>query len=130
MSDAAIGHSATLVGTSVGTIGEVLDINGPGITTDRIDATNMDSTSGWAETIPGIIHGGEFTFDINYVKGEMASLYGAISTSDSFTLTLPDASTWTWTGWIADVNPSTPWAGKQTVSVAIVVNGVVTFASS
>jgi len=130
MSDAAIGHSATLVGTSVGTIGEVLDVSGPGITTDRVDATNMDSTSGWAETIPGIIHGGEITFDINYVKGAMASLYGVIGDSDTFTLTLPDSSSWTWTGWVADVNPSTPHAGKQTVSVAIVVNGVATFTSS
>lgn len=49
------------------TIAEVKDISGPSITFDVHDATNQDSPGGFEEIIPGLAHGGEVDFDINFV---------------------------------------------------------------
>lgn len=50
-------------------LGEILDISGPDMTKDTIDATHMASTDRYREFISGLRDGGEVTVTCNFVPG-------------------------------------------------------------
>lgn len=58
-------------GGSFSPITEVTDINGPSLTHQTQDVTNMDSPNGWVEKIPLLIkEAGDVTFETNLIDND------------------------------------------------------------
>lgn len=133
MSDAAHGHGAVL---SIGgtTIGNIISITGPSQTRDSIDISTMDSASKFREFIPGMLDGGEATFDVNYdgASGATANdLNDALTqTASTIVITLPPTnatSSWSSSGFVTALGFAVPFDDKVTQPVTIKFSGVPTF---
>jgi len=123
MSNARIGSGATFAGVLLAVIAEVLKFSGPNPTVDDVEVSNMDSVDNWKEFIPGFKDGGELTLDLNYLKAQITNLYAALAVADTFTLTLPDASTFVFGGYLKTINQETPHAEKITANATFKVSG-------
>lgn len=111
------------------TIGEVLDISGPGTTLNTEDATSHDS-AGWREPLPTIREGGEVTFDVNYY-GETEQKFLRTSqgsrTRLEFQMVLPTISeTLGFSGYVTGFEYSAPVEGILRASITIAVTGAIT----
>jgi len=114
------------------TIAEVLDITGPGLTSDLVDITNMDSAASWEESLPTILRSGEITFSVNFLPTNttQSSTAGLINdfenrTNRNFQLVFTDtpATTWSISGYVTNVSPSAPVAAQLTMDVTIKLTG-------
>jgi len=114
------------------TIAEVLDITGPGLTSDLVDITNMDSAGKWEESLPTILRSGEITFSVNFlpVNATQSSTSGLINdfenrTNRNFQLVFTDSGTTTWSiaAYVTNVSPSMPVAGATTMDVTLKLTG-------
>lgn len=67
------------------TLAEVLSIDGPTLSRDTIDVTNMDSIGAYREFINGLIDPGELTFEINLLPQNAThdNVTGALSFFES-----------------------------------------------
>lgn len=111
------------------TIGEVLDISGPGTTLNTEDATNHDS-GGWREPIPTILEGGEVSFELNYYKAAtQTSLRTDMEarTKRNFKMVLPLSSpeTLSFAGYITNFEYSAPVEGILRASVTVMITGAI-----
>lgn len=143
MTDAVLGHGAALKrgdGESpevFTAIAEVLSISGPSLSRDVIEATNMDSTSGWREFIGGLKSGGEISFEVNYdpadatidASGGLIDDIDATSATN-YKLVFPDSGSteWSFAGWLTGFETNIPHDDKMTASVTITLTGVPTLA--
>src|SRR3990167_4756734 len=59
-------RGGTLIGDAYTAIAEVIDFDLSGVTVGDLDASNMDSPNGFAESIPGMADLGSATFDLNW----------------------------------------------------------------
>lgn len=50
-------------------IGEVKNVNGPNVSNEQIEVTNLDSPNNFKEFIGGLKDGGEIQFEMNWIKG-------------------------------------------------------------
>lgn len=66
MSDGVIGHGATLVGATTGTIGNITDLTAGSVSVSVAEYTTMDSTDKWKEFLAATKDAGEITFTCNY----------------------------------------------------------------
>ncbi len=124
------GHGTTLSGSSLGTVGEVIDIDLGGIEATDIDLGSMDSTDKYKDFISGMIDAGEISFNCIYDKTQASSLYGAVGTSDTFTVTFPDSATFVASGYVKNVGTTIPFEDKIEQSVTIKISGKPTFSVS
>lgn len=114
------------------TIAEVTDITAPGLTMDVIDVTSHDSPDALREKIAGLKDLGECTFTINYIPTHAThnATTGLIRdwknrTKRNFKLVFPDAgaTTWSFSGFVTNFQPSAPVDDKLTADVTITLSG-------
>lgn len=114
------------------TVGEVRNITGPNIKLDTEDVTNHDSTGGWEERIPTLLHGGDVKFDINYqpglathnaTTGVIADMINRVRRN--WQLVFPTAApiTWAFSGFVESFNPKEPVKGELAASIGIQITG-------
>ena len=113
-------------------IEEVVNITGPGLSTDPIDMTHQGSPGKCKEFIAGLKDGGEVTFDLNYIPTAVThnATAGLINdwengTKRNFQLVFPDIGNTTWavTALVTGFEPSAPVEDKLAASVTLKVSG-------
>lgn len=137
--DASIGYGAMVeveTLTSPGEyveIGEVRNITAPSATLDLIDATHMQSPDGRREFVPGLIDGGECSFEMNYIPGSVTDqlLLGilALAPADrarSVRLTYPNTVTDVFIGVLQTYEVTVPTGELMAANVSFKVSGAVT----
>lgn len=137
MTAARIGHGITLAianydsPTTFVDLGEVLDMTGPNLTRDAVDATNMSSTSRHREYIGGLRDAGEITAELNYAPGSAGDDQLLLAYNDDdywpIKITFHNSDTWTANAFITAYEPSMPNEDKMTLSVTFKLTGVPTF---
>jgi predicted secreted protein len=128
MASAAIDGLGVVLVFNGSTIGEVLDIEGPGVKYDLHEVTNHGSTGGYEEEITGIKRWEPIKFAINYVPStsdHQALVSGMVAgTASTVTVTWPDGSTsWTGQGRVVSFMPKAPVNGVFTADVEIKPTG-------
>ena len=128
MSSGIHGHGTTLKwGAGPTSVVEVLSIGGPEQAADVLDVTNMDSATKTAEKIKGMLDAGEISFELNYVKAQAATLQGKLGgAAETWLITLPDASTYSCSGFISSLGTQIPFDDKITQSCTITLTGAMT----
>lgn len=116
-------------GEAFTTLGDVLDINGPGWSMDVIDTTDQDSSSSYREKIGGLLDAGQVTCTIHwdYTETTHAGLITDFEarTLRNFQLVSTDSSTTTWTfaALVANIAPGRPLEGKVTADITLDISG-------
>ncbi len=143
MTAARIGHGATIGwanGTSpetYTTVAEVVNITGPGFSTDALDATNMGSAGGWREKIPGLKDPGEIELECNWLPGNATqdASTGVLEKYngrdvDTWRLVIPTSPTTTWSAlaFVSAFDPEVPVDGKMMASITLTLTGQPTLA--
>lgn len=129
MSNAVIGFGASL--TRAGnTIAELTKIGGISIKRDMIDVTSHQSTSGYEESLPGIIRTGSIAIEGNFYPGDTNGQIGLKSDLDagtlqSFVFSLPSSTgtTLTFSAYVeeytvgeSDINGKIPFSASLKIS--------------
>lgn len=129
MSEGFVGHGTTLVGSSTGTIGNVISITIGGRTRDMIDKSTMDSTSMFREYMAGMADEGEFTAEVNFDDGAISvALNTAFQAATSETWTIDfGTKTFAITGVISSLGVNDPYDDKITMSITIKATGIGTW---
>ena len=124
---AIIGHGATLIGGTSGTIGEIITM-GQSASRDAVDASSMDSTGQYREFIAGMQDAGEITAEMNYAATEVNALETALETeaSETWTITLSDNVTYAASGILTGLDLGVPFDDKVTASITIKLTGALT----
>ena len=119
------------------TVAEVRDIDAPGISKNRHEATSHDS-NGWSERISGIKTLGEMSCEINWIPSntthnEVAGLiYDATSETDrNYRLVFPDASAekMTFRGTVTEFQSMAPVDGVLRAKVKFDATGAPTWSN-
>ncbi len=114
-------------------LAEVTNIAGPSMSRDMIDATNLDSTNGYREYIPGFRDGGEIVLTMNFtVNGyEQMHLDFANDAAINYQLVLPDAGAYTlgFAGLVTGLPLTVPTDSQISIDVTIKITGEVTSTS-
>lgn len=138
MTDAAIGygskyeiHDDLSPGAFV-EVAEVFNLTPPSFTSDRIDATHMQSPNRTREFIAGLIDPGEAEFEMNFVPGSAADariqalqLAGTVL---QHRITFPNGVTWTYLASVIGYVPAAPTDDRMTATVTVAVSGTVAVA--
>jgi len=127
----------TIVSTPTA-IGDVVSIDGPSMSADMIDITAMDDATKFRSFMPGLIDGGELSFEIQmnptnatqqYIQDSLAQ--GGIASTGAvevFSLEWNDGSStsWDFSGYFKSIGPAAPLDGIVTQTVTVQVSGAVT----
>lgn len=126
------GFGTTLSGSTSGAVANITSITTPGPEAGDIDVTVMSSTLGWREHIPsGLKEAGTIEVGCWYVKAQsavFAALVGAAS--QTWTITLPDGSTWACSGYVQKLGGESPLDGGITQPITIKLTGQPTFTAA
>jgi len=115
-------------------IAEVTNVGGPGMSMDTVDITHHSSPGGWKEYTGGLLDGGEIKLELNFLPANATqeSLITALSarTKKNFQLLFPDsaATTWDFSAFVTNFEPSAPVDGKLGASVTLKITGQPTLA--
>ncbi len=111
-------------------VAEIINITGPTLKVDTLDATNHDSTSSFREFIAGLRDGGEITIEGNFISGDTTGIIAFITdlkagTSRTAIVTGPAAAafTWTFTALGSAFSTTYPVDGKLGFSATIKISG-------
>lgn len=137
MTDAMIGYDSTYEifyeGVYVA-VGEVTSITPGEATTDRVDATHMQSPGRRREKISGLIDSGEGSLDINWVPGNGTDvMLRALQTSGenvNHRITFPNAVTVVFEASIVSVSKAVPLDDKLSATVGVSISGAETWGSA
>tara|TARA_Y100000593_G_scaffold24322_1_gene48476 strand:- start:87 stop:455 length:369 start_codon:yes stop_codon:yes gene_type:complete len=122
MADSGFG---TTISFSSGFFAEIISVDGPDLSREAIDTTHMGTTNGWKTFIPSDLKdGGTLSVEMAYVPGTSPPIADAETTC---TVTYPDASTCSFTGFMTSFSSSIPIDDRMTASAEIKVNGAVSF---
>lgn len=114
------------------TVAEVKTISGPSLSMETIDATHMESPSGYREWLPSFKDGGEVTFDLNFLPATAAqtgiTTDFAARTKRNWKIVWPNTAgtTWSFSGYITGFTPSAAVGDILAASATIKVTGAVT----
>lgn len=114
------------------TIAEVRNIGGPNITLELLEATHMESPTGFREWLPSFKDGGEVPFEVNFLPAN--SGHKAITTDianrtrRNFKIVWPNtaATTWSFSGYYTQFQPSAGVGDMLSASITIKITGSVT----
>ncbi len=126
------GHGLTLVGSTSGTIAEILTIEVAGQTRDALDVSSMDSTDKFREFIAGMADAGELTFQLNY-DGSSGGEANALNTAyqsgaiETWTATIVDTSVFACLGFITNLGLPVDFEGKMVQPVTVKLSVKSTF---
>lgn len=102
-------------------IAEVKSISGPSMSMETIDATHMESPSGYREILPSFRNGGEVSFDLNFLPANATQVGLLTSFTNAslknYQLIFPDSGTTTW-GFAAYVTGFSPSAAVDDILAA------------
>jgi predicted secreted protein len=116
----------------------VESLDGPDVTKEMEEQTDLDSSGGWKEYCTNFKDGGELTANIFTTKTIEAILYSTLFASDTayyWKVTFPlqsgesTASTITFQGFLTRIGKSVPAKGNITTPITIKVTGAVTWTS-
>ena len=123
------------------TIAEVKNLAGPALSQAAVDVTNHDSANQFREYIAGLRDGGKVTFDVNWIPsnatqgfttGLLKAGFGGAkgASAQQFRIVFPDAATttWTFTGIVTKLAPSSGVDKELVASIEIQVSGQPTLA--
>lgn len=116
-------------------IAEVKSISGPQISMEFIDATHMESPSGYREVLPSFKDGGEVSFDVNFLPAN--STQTGLTTDfenqtlRNFKIVWPDAAptTWAFSAYITGFQPNASIDDVLSASVTLKISGAVDFSA-
>lgn len=128
---AALGTTITRGGDA---IAQIMDINGPDLSTDTDEITNHDSPDGVEEFIPTIKRTGEITFELVF-NGALAShddQDGLIKAwedraLDFYRITYPDGGTWDLFAYVTGFSMGAPVDGHLSADVTLRPSGAPEF---
>ncbi len=131
MSDAITGIGSTLTRNG-DTIAEVLSISGPGMTREMIDVTSLGSTGGYREKIPSFRDAGDMSLSMNYTKTSYTLMKTDFESDviQTYELTLPDGSTLSFDGYVAEQPLTIDVDNQITMDVTITISGEPIFVES
>ena len=113
-------------------IAELIRVTPSKKTRKQVDLTNHESPDNYEETVKGRKKSEPLQSQVTYEKDVRATLDAAFEDEDehAFELQYPDGSKDNWTGFISELGPETPLGERMTCSLAIAVNGKVTYAAA
>ncbi len=123
-----IGNGAT--SETFDEIAEVLDIEGPSLTSSSIEVTSH-SSGGWREYIGGLKDGGEISFSLNLVPNEttqwtdthgLLGLYTSGATNN-FQIIFPDSTQGDFAATVTDFGLKAPMDGQNKADVKMKISG-------
>jgi predicted secreted protein len=133
MTNPIAGFSTTIKYAAGTLIGKLTSIGGIKLKAETIDITNHDSPDGYKEFIAGLKDGGEFPMEGNFIQSDAGQL--AIMASfgtgavESFIVTFPDTSTWTFSAIVTGVEVGKADLKDQlTFSATLKISGKPVFA--
>lgn len=139
MTDAAIGHGATLAkgdgeDPEVFTkLAEVVSITPPSMSRDTVDATHLESTDRWREYIAGLRDAGEVAAELNFIAGGAAetALFASFNSDDAenWEITFPNEEAWIFSAILTSIETEVTVDGKMTASVGFKLTGKPDFMS-
>jgi len=128
-----IGAGTTISGSVTGSIGQIIDsVSGPNASLEDIETTDMDVTNSARTYIPGLIDNGQIDITVVY-DGSASGTANALNTAfigrtaETWTITYPDTSTRSFSGYINSLGQETPLKTQITQSLSIKISGAVTF---
>lgn len=137
MTDAKIGYGSTYEiysGGSFVAVGEVTVITPGEATTDRVEATHMQSPGRRREYIAGMIDSGEASFEINWVPGNSTDtlIRGLLSSGAvvEHRITFPNGVTVTYDAAITGFTKALPIDDRMTATITVAVSGEETWGSA
>jgi len=110
------------------TIAELLDIDGPSLEAESVDATHQGSPSGFKESIQGLADGGEVSADIQYVEDDTtqsnvrADLLARRGNSN-WKIIFPGGETWAFVAHITKFELKAPVEDKMTAGITWKISG-------
>lgn len=115
-------------------IAEVKSINGPNLTRGTVDVTNLDSTGGYKEFIPGFRDGGEISLDMNFTQAGYADLLTDLETDSTVNYQIVHpaaggAGQFDFAGLVTGINITHQGEQGVMASVTIKISGQTTFTS-
>lgn len=122
------------ISASATPIGDIKGISGPGLSSDMIDVTTLDSSNNAREFYPGLFDGGEVTFDVvmNPTNATQQYLHDSCKTrpsaAETFSIEWNDGSStaWDFTAWVQSFEPQADVDGVVIASITLKVTGPVT----
>lgn len=126
MTDAAIGYGTKyfINGTK---IAEVFDVTPGAATSDRVDATHMESPGRRREYVAGLIDSGEASFGMNFVPGSAsdALIRGHMTSGDVLPhkIEFPNGVTVTYDASVTGYERAVPVDDRMTATVTVAVSG-------
>lgn len=137
MTDVTIGYNSTYEIYSGGNfvaVGEVTVITPGEATTDRVEATHMQSPGRRREYIAGMIDSGEASFEINWVPGNSTDtlIRGLLSSGAvvEHRITFPNGVTVTYDAAITGFTKALPIDDRMTATITVAVSGEETWGSA
>lgn len=123
-----IQYEVTPGGGSFTDVAELKDITPPDFAVEDLEVTHQTSSDGYKEYIPGLVEGGEVTFDVNWVPGNatqqavMAKIGGA---AINWRIVYPTAVDYRWAfkAYVKGVNSKAPLSGAAEGSLTLKVTG-------
>jgi len=115
-------------------IAAVSSVSGPGISLDTIDVTTDDSPGGYKQYAAGLLDAGEIKLELNFLPANTSQtgLLTALASraAKNFKLVFPDtaATTWSFSAFVTNFEPSAPVDGKLSTSVTLKITGQPTLA--
>ena len=114
-------------------IAEVRNISGPSFSRETIDVTNLDSSGGYREKIPGFRDGGQVTFTANFTETGFITLKTDFEDENTqeYRVQMPASSGMTldFSGFVIDMPLDIPFDDAITYDVTIEISGEVTVSS-
>lgn len=120
-----LGVGTTLQGATFGPMGMIVRVGLPGPQVNQdIDVTTMNVVEKWMAFIAGLKNAGEVNLDLVYHKTNQASVMTALGgANESWTITLPDGSTFVCSGYLKGVGATIPHDDKITQTVNLKLSG-------
>ena len=124
-------------GTVYTTIAQVIDLSGAGYSRNAIDSTTRDNTANWRTFLKGFKDAGEVSLGLAFDPSlashgtgtaGLLSDFDDDSTIPNFRITFPDATTWTFAGFLTSFEPSEPLDDLLTADVTVKLSGDPTYA--
>ena len=129
------GFGTTVTFNSV-VIGYTRDKPFPSESVDEVDLSNSDSPTEWDESIPGMKHGGDLSFDMIFVPGDAGQIAlrtaKAADTVATLLLTAPSAVgvTISMSAWVKNIGGSFPYKGEIVQTVTFHITGAITYSAT
>ncbi len=108
----------------------LVDITPPNVEAEDIDTSHMDSTSQYETFVAGWANGGDVTFNLQYTKTLLNTVWGLFRTDKGFRVVLNDGGGWGFDGYIKSIGTTVERKGIAFIPVTVKVSGAPTVFTS